>query len=297
MNSAPSPDNRRQLVLCPVRGFCGGVRRALETVERLLATEQSGAVCVYHEIVHNNFVVKDLERRGVRFVHTLDEVPARACLVWSAHGVGPALEAEAARRGLRVIDATCPLVKKLHRLADEHSRHGDLVIFIGHAGHPETVGVLGHGAPFRVSSPADCARLPELRPGQAATVLSQTTLSSTEVENILTALRRRYPALQAISGICYATAERQEAVRQLAARGVELILVIGSPGSSNSNRLREVANDCGIPARLVDDPGELAGMDWSQLRRIGLTAGASAPEILVERAAAILRQHGFEIQS
>lgn len=284
-----------KLILAPVRGFCGGVRRALETVDRLLDAAPGEPLYVYHEIVHNNYIVHSLEKRGVRFVHTLAEVPEHARLVWSAHGVGPTLEKEAAQRRLQVVDATCPLVKKVHRLAEEHSRRGDLVIFIGHAGHPETVGVLGHGDLHLVSRREDIAALPDARSGQEVTVLTQTTLSAAEVAEQLRLLEQRYPGLHAVSGICYATAERQQAVRTLTERGIDLLLVVGSPGSSNSNRLCEVARACGVAARLVDDPAELEAGVLPSGGVIGMTAGASAPEILVARAVAILRKRGFTL--
>lgn len=282
-----------RLLLASVRGFCGGVRRALDIVDRLLAAEPGRPLCVYHEIVHNNFVVKQLEKRGVRFVHSLAEVPDGARLVWSAHGVEPALESAAQKRGLAVVDATCPLVKKLHHLAAEHSRRGDFVIFIGHAGHPETVGVLGCGNLRLVTCEADVAALPAVPDGVPVTVLTQTTLSGPEAEILIAGLRKRFPELRAVSGICYATRERQQAVRELAARNIDVLLVIGSPKSSNSSRLCEVARACGVSARLVDDPEELRTLALPPGGRIGLTAGASAPEILVERAVAILLERNF----
>lgn len=282
-----------ELLLAPVRGFCGGVRRALDIVERLLKEAPGRPLYVYHEIVHNNFVVKGLEARGVRFVHSLGEVPDGASLVWSAHGVEPALEDAAQKRGLVTVDATCPLVKKLHRLAAEHSAKGDFVIFIGHAGHPETVGVLGCGELHLVTGAADIAALPAVPDNVPVTVLTQTTLSGEAAEQLISQLRKRFPALHAVSGICYATAERQQAVRALADAGVDLLAVIGSPKSSNSNRLCEVARACGVPAFLADDPEELRTLELPPGGRVGLTAGASAPEILVERAVAILREKNF----
>ena len=282
-----------RLLLAPVRGFCGGVRRALEIVDKLLKAAPGQTLYVYHEIVHNNFVVRELEKRNVRFVHALDEVPDGARLVWSAHGVQPALESAAQKRGLAVVDATCPLVRKLHRLAAEHSAKGDFVIFIGHAGHPETVGVLGCGELHLVTGEADIAALPALPESVPVTVLTQTTLSGGEAEQWIARLRERFPRLRAASGICYATAERQQAVRDLVAAGVDALVVIGSPKSSNSNRLCEVARACGVAAYLADDPEELRTLALPPGGRVGLTAGASAPEILVKRAVAILRERGF----
>ncbi len=286
----------KQLFLAPVRGFCNGVRRALDMVEQLLPGRPGRTICVYHEIVHNNFVVEGLKARGVVFVNTLAEVPDGAILVWSAHGVTPALEDAAAARKLEIVDATCPLVRKLHELMARHCLAGDAVIFIGHARHPETVGVMGCGHAYCVSTVEECRALPEFAPGRRVVVLSQTTWCADEVETLLAELRRRNPGLELASGICYATGERQQAVRSLVTRRqIEQLLVIGSPGSSNSNRLCEVARHLGVPAFLIDDPAELANMDFAACRRLGLTAGASAPEALIEQAIRILRQrHCFE---
>lgn len=287
---------QRQLFVAEVHGFCNGVRRALDTVEKLLTADNGSKVCVFNEIVHNNFVVDSLKKRGVSFVQSLDEVPPGATLVWSAHGVPPELKKEAEKHNISTVDATCPLVQKVHNLAAERTAAGEEVIFIGHRNHPETVGVMGCGKVRCVSNETDIAELPDLACRRVA-VLTQTTLCANEVENLLELLKKRYAALQVFSGICYATGERQQAVRDLIGqKNIDTLLVIGSPRSSNSNRLCEVARKQGIEAHLVDAPDDIKQMDFPEKCRVGITAGASAPEILMESACNILiNEHNFEL--
>ena len=287
---------QRQLFVAEVHGFCNGVRRALDTVEKLLTADNGSKVCVFNEIVHNNFVVDSLKKRGVSFVQSLDEVPPGATLVWSAHGVPPELKKEAEKHNISTVDATCPLVQKVQNLAAERTAAGEEVIFIGHRNHPETVGVMGCGKVRCVSNETDIAELPDFACRRVA-MLTQTTLCANEVENLLELLKKRYAALQVFSGICYATGERQQAVRDLIGqKNIDTLLVIGSPRSSNSNRLCEVARKQGIEAYLVDAPDDIKQMDFPEKCRVGITAGASAPEILMESACNILiNEHNFEL--
>ena len=290
------PNNRKKLFIAQPHGFCNGVRRALKCVEDLLP-EYAGRVYVYNEIVHNSFVVNKLKNSGVSFTQNLDAIPPDSIVVWSAHGIPPQLAAEAREKNLQTVDATCPLVQKVHDLAREHSAAGDVVIFIGHQNHPETVGVLGCGNILPVSTIEDCRKLPELSPEQKVTVLTQTTLCWGDVEKIIGKLKERYKNLHLLSGICYATSERQQAVKELIKNfHAEYILVIGSPNSSNSRRLCETAKNCGAQARLIDDPQEIAALEFANVERLGLTAGASAPETLLEQAVNILKEkHGFDL--
>ncbi len=285
-----------KVLLVEPRGFCAGVDRAIEIVERAL--ELFGApVYVRHEIVHNRRVVSDLRARGAVFVEEVDDAPDGALLIFSAHGVSRAVRERAAARGLRVIDATCPLVTKVHLELLRHHAQGDQVILIGHAGHPEVEGTMGQapeGAVLLVSTPEDVARLEVRDPARLAYV-TQTTLSVDDTREVIAALKARFPAIQGPKreDICYATSNRQEAVKALAAE-CEVVLVVGSPNSSNSNRLREVAERHGARAFLVDaaedvDPAWLAGASC-----VGLTAGASAPEALVAEVVARLRELGAE---
>ena len=280
----------RKLFIASSHGFCNGVRRALECVEELLKSPSGKQpVYIYNEIVHNSFIVNDLKSRGVGFVHSLDEIPDNSVVVWSAHGVPPQLEAAAAARGLQTVDATCPLVKKVHNSAQAHSQAGDAVIFIGHAKHPETVGVLGCGDIYCVGSVEDCAALPDFEPSRKIVILTQTTWYSEDIARIIEVLKKRYGSLEMASGICYATTERQKAVRDLLETdGIQALIVIGSPNSSNSNRLCDVARSHNAEAFLVDDPQELCSMDLEKFSRIGITAGASAPENLLKQAVEIL---------
>ena len=274
------------VLLCAPRGFCAGVVRAIDAVEQALR-RYGAPVYVRHEIVHNRFVVDGLRRKGAIFVDELDEVPATgAPVIFSAHGVPKSVPAEAAGRELFAIDATCPLVTKVHREAEIHHRRGRTVVLVGHAGHPEVVGTMGQlpdGAVMLVETVADVAALAPPDPGALAFV-TQTTLSVDDTREIVDALRARFPAIVAPHKevICYATTNRQEAVKAVGPRG-DAMLVVGSPNSSNSQRLREVAERAGCRvSRLVL---RAADIDWAELGTIGslgLTAGASAPEVLVE---------------
>ncbi|GAB0148448.1 MULTISPECIES: 4-hydroxy-3-methylbut-2-enyl diphosphate reductase [Marichromatium] len=286
------------ILLANPRGFCAGVDRAIAIVERVL--ERYGApIYVRHEVVHNRFVVEGLRARGAIFVEDLDEVPDDATLVFSAHGVPQAVRREAEARGLRVFDATCPLVTKVHLEVTRHCRNGIETVLIGHRGHPEVDGTLGQcdpeGAPVHlVERPEDVAGLEIADPERIAYV-TQTTLSMDDTTTIVAALRERFPAIQGPkkSDICYATQNRQDAVKTLA-ESCELLLVVGSPNSSNSNRLRELAEKRGCSAYLIDGPEDIERGWLEGISRIGLTAGASAPEVLVERVIAQLRDWGVE---
>lgn len=272
-----------RIILAQPRGFCAGVVRAIETVERALA-RHGAPVYVRHEIVHNRHVVDALKAKGAVFVDALDDVPPGSVTIFSAHGVPAEVEREAAARGLDTIDATCPLVKRVHVEGRRYAAQGYELVLVGHAGHPEVVGTLGQiGARTHlVETEADVAAVAVADPSRVAFV-TQTTLSVDETTGIARALRARFPAIVGpdTKDICYATQNRQAAVRALA-RVVDAVMVVGSPNSSNSNRLREIAADCGVPSRLVEDVG---GVDWAWLDGVGtlgLTAGASAPESLVE---------------
>lgn len=282
-----------QIVLAKPRGFCAGVERAIEIVER--AIEIYGPpVYVRHEIVHNRHVVEDLRAKGAIFVEELAEIPDGAVTVFSAHGVAESVEREAAQRSLPVIDATCPLVSKVHKEGQNHSHSGREVILIGHAGHPEVEGTQGRipGGVQLVSSVQDVARLRVADPGQVAYV-TQTTLSVDDTREVIAALRARFPNIVGpdVKDICYATQNRQRAVRQVAER-VELLLVVGARNSSNSNRLREIGEQLGVRSVLIDDASSLDPAWLEDVRRIGITAGASAPEELVQELIARLADFG-----
>jgi 4-hydroxy-3-methylbut-2-enyl diphosphate reductase len=270
------------VLLAQPRGFCAGVVRAVQIVERALQVH-GAPVHVFHEIVHNGHVVADLRSRGAIFVDQVSDVPPGAVLVFSAHGVATAVVRAARERGLRVIDATCPLVTKVHLQAQRYSREGWPVIMIGHRGHDEVEGTLGSidGPSMVVSDVADVARLP-LAAGAPLAYVTQTTLSVDDTRDIIAALERRFPVIHGpkVGDICYATQNRQNAVRQLARR-VDLLLVVGARNSSNSCRLREVGEQCGVAARLIQDAAEI-DPDWlAGVARVGVTAGASTPESLV----------------
>jgi 4-hydroxy-3-methylbut-2-enyl diphosphate reductase len=281
------------VVLAQPRGFCAGVARAIEIVERALA-RYGAPVYVYHEIVHNGHVVDDLASRGAVFVDEIASIPQGAVTVFSAHGVSHAVVAEAQVRGLRVVDATCPLVTKVHVQAQRYSRRGHTVVVVGHAGHEEVVGTTGSvdGPVHVVGTLEDVAALPMPRDAPIAYV-TQTTLSLDDTRELIEALEARYPAIvgPGLDDICYATLNRQRSTRAMA-RQVDLVLVVGARNSSNSNRLREVALQQGVPAYLVQtaadlDPAWLAGAG-----RVGVTAGASAPELLVQDVCARLVELG-----
>lgn len=279
----------RALLASP-RGFCAGVDRAIEIVE--LALRRYGApVYVRHEIVHNRHVVESLRAKGAIFVDELADVPPGALVVFSAHGVSPAVRAEAEARGLRSLDATCPLVTKVHVEAQRFAKADHEIVLVGHAGHVEVEGTMGH-APERmhlVEGPADVARLRVRDPARLA-VLTQTTLSVDDTRDVLDALRARFPEIRLPrkDDICYATQNRQNAVKQLA-READLVLVVGAPASSNSNRLVELAQKAGVPAHLVESAGDIREEWLEGVACVGVTAGASAPELLVERVIERLR--------
>lgn len=286
-----------QIKLANPRGFCAGVDRAIDIVNRAL--DVFGApIYVRHEVVHNKFVVDSLRERGAVFVDELDQVPDDVIVIFSAHGVSQAVQQEAKRRSLQVFDATCPLVTKVHMEVMRYSREGRECILIGHEGHPEVEGTMGQydnrngGEIYLVEDEEDVARLQVKNPDALAYV-TQTTLSMDDTAKVIDALREKFPSIQGPrkNDICYATTNRQDAVRQLALE-CDLVLVVGSPTSSNSNRLRELAERCGTEAYLIDGPDDIR-CEWLQDKAsIGITAGASAPEVLVQQVIERLCAHG-----
>ncbi len=286
-----------QVLLANPRGFCAGVDRAIEIVER--AIEAFGApIYVRHEVVHNRFVVENLRARGAVFVEELEQVPDGATVIFSAHGVSQSVRTEARGRGLKVFDATCPLVTKVHIEVARHARAGRNVAMIGHAGHPEVEGTLGQwdgsagGRMLLVESPEDVATL-MLDESRELAYVTQTTLSVDDTQSIIDALRVRFPKIVGPrhDDICYATQNRQDAVKKLAAE-CDLVLVVGSPNSSNSNRLRELAEKRGVPAYLIDGAQDIDDSWLNGREQIGVTAGASAPESLVQAVIERLRMAG-----
>ncbi|HRI17956.1 MAG TPA: 4-hydroxy-3-methylbut-2-enyl diphosphate reductase [Burkholderiaceae bacterium] len=283
----------QEVLLAEPRGFCAGVDRAIEIVERAL-TKFGAPIYVRHEIVHNTYVVEDLKAKGAIFIEDLAEVPRGATLVFSAHGVSQAVRREADERGFTVFDATCPLVSKVHVEVAKLAREGYEFIMIGHKGHPEVEGTMGQlsAGIFLVEDVDDVAGVQVARPDRLA-VVTQTTLSVDDAAEILAAVKRRFPAVREPKqqDICYATQNRQDAVKLLSPQ-VDVVIVVGSPTSSNSNRLRELAQRLGTDAYMVDAPGDLRA-DWlAGKQRVGLTAGASAPDILVQQVIARLRALG-----
>ncbi len=274
--------NDVEVVLANPRGFCAGVERAIGIVERALAIH-GAPIYVRHEVVHNKFVVDDLRRKGAIFVEELAEVPAGATLIFSAHGVSKAVRADAEARGLRGVDATCPLVTKVHVEVGKMREDGREIIMIGHRGHPEVQGTMGQspGGMYLVETVEDIARLKVNDPERLAYV-TQTTLSMDDAATVVSALRARFPEIVGPKkdDICYATQNRQDAVKFMA-RQCDLVIVVGSPNSSNSNRLREVAQSRGVEAYMVDNAAQLRPEWIMGKRRVGVTAGASAPEVLV----------------
>ena len=288
-----------QVLLANPRGFCAGVDRAIEIVERALETF-GAPIYVRHEVVHNRFVVESLRKRGAVFVDELEEVPDGATVIFSAHGVSQGVRREAAQRGLTVFDATCPLVTKVHIEVARHGKAGRDVVLIGHAGHPEVEGTMGQwdeknaGRIYLVETPECVAELKPINPDNLAYV-SQTTLSVDDTRAVIEALRRCFPGILGPrhDDICYATQNRQDAVRELGQQ-CDIVLVVGSPNSSNSNRLRELAEKQGISAYLIDGADDIR-REWIEGRqRIGLTAGASAPEGLVKEVIERLRSWGAD---
>ena len=289
-----------EIVLANPRGFCAGVDRAIAIVNRALETF-SPPIYVRHEVVHNKFVVDDLRQRGAIFVEELDEVPDDNIVIFSAHGVSKAVQTEAQRRGLKVFDATCPLVTKVHIEVTKYAREGVEAILIGHEGHPEVEGTMGQydlkngGAIYLVEDEDDVASLIVKNPEKLAFV-TQTTLSIDDTAKVIDALREKFPAIQGPrkDDICYATQNRQDAVRDLASQ-CDVVLVVGSPNSSNSNRLRELAERMGKHAYLVDNADELQKQWFENISTVGVTAGASAPEILIKQVLQRLQDWGASV--
>ncbi len=284
------------VTLASPRGFCAGVDRAIEIVERAL--EKFGApIYVRHEVVHNRLVVEQLKAKGAIFVEDIGEIPDGATVIYSAHGVPRAVRRQAEKRGLRVFDATCPLVTKVHMEVLLHRKNDTECVLIGHAGHPEVEGTLGQsdGGMYLVETPEDVAHLQVNDPDNLA-FITQTTLSMDDTARVIDALRARFPKIKGPKkeDICYATQNRQDAVKELA-RHCQVIVVVGSSNSSNANRLREVAEDYGARGYLVDGPQDLQ-REWIQgVREIGVTAGASTPEVLVQGVVGRLHEWGAEI--
>ena len=285
------PREPLRVVLAQPRGFCAGVERAIEIVERALAM-YGPPVYVRHEIVHNKRVVDSLRARGAVFVEEVDEIPAGAVTIFSAHGVARTVESDAGSRRLHVIDATCPLVTKVHKEGQRYAAGSYDVVLIGHPGHPEVEGTMGqiNGVVHLVSSVDDVATLAPRDPGRLAYV-TQTTLSVDDTRDIIDALRARFPDIVGpdVRDICYATQNRQMAVRQLA-RHIDLLLVVGAHNSSNSNRLREIGSDTGMPSYLIEDAQALRAEWLDGIGAVGITAGASAPEALVQEVIARLSE-------
>jgi 4-hydroxy-3-methylbut-2-enyl diphosphate reductase len=286
-------DRSLQVLLANPRGFCAGVERAIEIVERALA-QRGAPIYVRHEIVHNKYVVDTLRAKGAIFVEDLEEVPSGATVIFSAHGVPKSVRAEAERRGLKVFDATCPLVTKVHVEVSKMLRDGYQVVMIGHRGHPEAEGTMGQAAKgmHLVETADDVAGL-QIASDERLAYVTQTTLSVDDARSIVAALKARFPAIRGPKrdDICYATQNRQDAVKFMAPQ-CDVVIVVGSPNSSNSNRLREVAQNMGVPAYMVDSAADLRPEWVSGRRRVGVTAGASAPEKLVEELIARLKALG-----
>lgn len=287
------------VLLANPRGFCAGVDRAIEIVERAI-TLFGAPIYVRHEVVHNKYVVECLRDKGAVFIEELAEVPEDATLIFSAHGVSQAVRLEAKQRGFKVFDATCPLVTKVHMEVSRFSQTGQECILIGHQGHPEVEGTMGQfdetdgGQIYLIETIEDSEKLNVVNPDELA-YFTQTTLSMDDTAGIIEALRKRFPKIQGPKkdDICYATQNRQDAVKDLVEK-CDLLLVVGSPNSSNSNRLREVADRLNIPAYLIDNETEI-NRDWLKGKeKVGLTAGASAPEVLVEKVLQRLKEWGVE---
>jgi 4-hydroxy-3-methylbut-2-en-1-yl diphosphate reductase len=282
-----------QVILAQPRGFCAGVVRAIKIVERALETYGT-AVYVLHEIVHNHHVVEDLKNQGALFIEKLDQAPAGTVTIFSAHGVSTTVVKEAERRNLKVIDATCPLVTKVHLQAQRYSRQGFEVIIIGHPGHPEVEATRGwvEGSVYVLSKRTEVDRLNVRNPNRLAYV-TQTTLSLDDTREVIDALKRRWPNIQGpeLTDICYATQSRQNAVRQLAG-DIDLLLVVGASNSSNSNRLREVGEQSGLASYLIEDLDNLDPRWFTKKTRVGITAGTSAPEAMVRKVLERLYAYG-----
>ena len=284
-----------ELLLANPRGFCAGVDRAIEIVERALALH-GAPIYVRHEVVHNRFVVDSLKAKGAVFIEDLADVPSGSILIFSAHGVPQSVRREAEARNLTVFDATCPLVTKVHIEVSRMRQQGKEIVMIGHKGHPEVEGTMGQseGGMYLVETPDDVRTL-QVQDDQNLAYVTQTTLSMDDASAIIAALKTRFPFITGPrkDDICYATQNRQDSVKLLA-KQCDLVIVVGSPNSSNSNRLREVAKNLNVPAYLIDNAGELKP-EWLQgKQRVGITAGASAPEVLVEAVIARLKELGAD---
>lgn len=280
-----------EVILANPRGFCAGVERAIEIVERALK-KYGAPVYVRHEIVHNKYVVEDLRAKGAIFVDEVSDIPNGAITVFSAHGVSEKVENEARGRGLPIIDATCPLVKKVHREAQRHEETGAQIILIGHAGHPEVEGTSGRvkNEVILIQTVADIEQIEVVDPNKLSYV-TQTTLSVDDTRTIILALKKRFPLIEGpdLRDICYATQNRQDAVRKLS-QEVDLILVIGSANSSNSNRLRDLGEEMGKPSYLINGAQDIQPEWLFNIKKLGITAGASAPEILLDKVVSRLRE-------
>ena len=284
-----------ELLLANPRGFCAGVDRAIEIVERALAL-YGAPIYVRHEVVHNKFVVEGLKAKGAIFIENLADVPPGSILIFSAHGVPQSVRREAEARGLTVFDATCPLVTKVHIQVSRMRQHGKEIVMIGHKGHPEVEGTMGQsdGGMYLVESPEDVQKL-RVQDEQNLAYVTQTTLSVDDAGTIIAALKKRFPFITGPrkDDICYATQNRQDAVKLLA-KQCDLVIVVGSPNSSNSNRLREVAKNLNVPAYLIDNASELKPEWLEGKQRVGITAGASAPEVLVQEVITRLQELGAD---
>ncbi|KKB62590.1 4-hydroxy-3-methylbut-2-enyl diphosphate reductase [Robbsia andropogonis] len=282
-----------EILLAQPRGFCAGVDRAIDIVERAIALF-GAPIYVRHEIVHNAYVVQDLRQKGAIFIESLDDVPTGSTLVFSAHGVSKAVRAEAESRGLRIYDATCPLVTKVHVEVAKMRAEEYEIVMIGHKGHPEVEGTMGQTPEgmYLIESTDDVATLTVRDPERLALV-TQTTLSIDDAAEIITALKGRFPNIREPKkqDICYATQNRQDAVKFMAPR-CDLVIVVGSPNSSNSNRLRELAEKLGVPSYMVDSPDQLQEAWFDGKKRVGVTAGASAPEVLAQSVIARIHEFG-----
>lgn len=282
-----------EILLAQPRGFCAGVDRAIEIVERAL-TQFGAPIYVRHEIVHNAYVVNDLRNKGAIFIEELDDVPAGNTVVFSAHGVPKSVQAEAEKRGLHVFDATCPLVTKVHIEVAKMRRDGREIVMIGHQGHPEVEGTMGQTEDgMHLVETVDDVKNLQVKNGDLLSYVTQTTLSVDDTADVIAALKERFPTITEPKkgDICYATTNRQEAVKFMAPQ-VELVIVVGSPNSSNSNRLREVAEKMGVHAYMVDNASQIDPAWLQGKRRIGVTAGASAPEVLVQAVIDRLKECG-----
>ncbi|MBM4148470.1 MAG: 4-hydroxy-3-methylbut-2-enyl diphosphate reductase [Lentisphaerae bacterium] len=292
--STATPEGGGLVLLAAPRGFCAGVQRAVEMMDAALSRMIPPVYCL-REIVHNRQVVEMYRLRGVRFVPSLDEVPERATIVFSAHGVAPDVRAEAERRGMRIVDATCPFVTKVHSEVKRYARNGYSIVMIGHRRHDEVLGVAGEapGAVAVVENEAEAASFTPADPDRVA-VVTQTTLSQSETEHVTAVLKSRFPSLErpVKDDVCYATTNRQKAVRELARR-CALIVVLGSRNSSNTLRLAEVAKSAGTRAEVVSTLAELAELPLDPASALGMTAGASTPDSMVEQALQHLRARGF----